>query len=379
MSVDMDYYELLKVDRGADGSTLKSAYRKLAMEYHPDRNPGDAESEAKFKAINEAYDCLKDPQKRAAYDRFGKAAFQNGGGGGGAAGFADAAFQDIGDIFETIFGGAGGFGGGRQQGPARGADLRFDMEITLEDAFHGKDTEIEIDVSVRCTPCEGSGSEPGTGVRVCNVCRGAGKVRAQQGFFVVERTCASCQGRGQVIENPCRNCHGEGRVDEPQKLSVEVPPGVDNGTRIRLSGRGEAGARGAPAGDLYIFLHLKPHDIFERDGTTLFTRAPISFTKAALGGDITIPGLDGEKHEIRIPAGIQSGKQVRQRGAGMPVLRGNGFGDLVVQIDVETPTKLTSRQKELLREFQATETGAETPQSTSFFAKLKEAWDDLTE
>ncbi|GAB5488039.1 MAG: molecular chaperone DnaJ [Parasphingorhabdus sp.] len=385
MAAEMDYYEQLNVTRDADGATLKSSYRKLAMQWHPDKNPGDADAEAKFKAISEAYDVLKDPQKRAAYDQYGHAAFtQNGGNaaGGGQGGFAGAAFNDIGDIFETIFGGGGGGGFGSQQqqrGPARGADLRYDMEISLEDAFHGKETEIEIDVSVACDECDGSGSEPGTGVKRCGTCQGHGKVRAQQGFFVVERTCTSCQGRGEIIESPCHVCYGEGRVDKPQTLEVEIPAGVDTGTRIRLSGKGEAGARGAHPGDLYIFIHLERHDIFEREGTTLFTRAPISFTLAALGGEITIPGLDGEKHEIRIPAGIQSGKQIRQRGAGMPVLRGRGNGDMVIQIEVETPTKLSKEQRLILRQFQETETGDETPNSSGFFGKLKDAWEDLTE
>jgi molecular chaperone DnaJ len=371
----LDYYAQLSVSRDADDATLKSAYRKLAMQYHPDRNPGDAAAEAKFKAISEAYECLKDPQKRAAYDRYGHDAYTqaaSGGGGRPGGGFADAAFSDLGDIFDTIFGGGTGFGGQRR-GPARGADLRYDLEITLEDAFHGKQTEIAIDVSIKCDDCSGSGASPGTGVRRCHQCGGHGKVRAQQGFFVVERPCAACQGRGEVIEEPCRTCYGEGRVDRPRTLAVEIPPGVDSGTRIRLGGKGEAGPRGAPAGDLYIFIHLARHPIFEREGTTLFTRAPISFTTAALGGEIELPGLDGEVHSIRIPPGIQSGKQIRQRGAGMPVLRGNGSGDLVVQIDVETPTRLSSRQKELLREFQATETGKESPESAGFFSKLKDA------
>ncbi len=374
MAVEMDYYSLLSVSRDADGGTLKSAYRKLAMQYHPDRNPGCEESEAKFKAINEAYDCLKDPQKRAAYDRYGHEAYTqaaNGGGGRGG-GFGGGGFEDLGDIFETIFG-QSGFGGGRQRGSRRGADLRYDMEITLEEAFHGTAKQIEIEVSTRCDDCDGSGAEPGTGVRRCHQCGGHGKVRAQQGFFVVERTCAACAGRGEVIESPCRACRGEGRVDRPQKLDVDIPSGVDSGTRIRLSGKGEAGPQGAPSGDLYIFLHIARHAIFEREGTTLFMRAPISFTTASLGGEIEVPGLDGNKHTIRIPAGIQSGKQIRQRGAGMPVLRGRGNGDMVVEIAVETPTRLSAKQKELLREFQATETGEECPDSQGFFGRLKDA------
>lgn len=369
MSVEIDYYELLGVEKTADHGTIKTAYRKLAMQYHPDRNPGSAEAEAKFKAINEAYDCLKDTQKRALYDRYGKAAFQ-GGGAGGAGGAQD--FGDFADIFESFFGG-GGFGGGaRQRGPRRGADLRYDMEIGLEEAFHGKETQIEIEVSVPCDVCDGSGAEDLSEVRTCPTCQGIGKVRAQQGFFVVERACPSCHGRGEVIANPCRACGGEGRLDRPQTLDVTVPPGVDNGTRIRLSGKGEAGPRGAAPGDLYIFLHVREHPIFMREGTTLATRVPVSFTTAALGGQIELPGLDGEVIDLKIPAGIQSGKQLRQRGAGMPVLQGRGRGDMVIQIDVETPTKLSAKQKELLREFQETETGAECPESTGFFSRLKE-------
>jgi molecular chaperone DnaJ len=371
MAVEADFYELLEVERGADEATLKSAYRKLAMRYHPDKNPGCSESEAKFKAISTAYACLSDPQKRAAYDRFGHAAFEQGGMGGG--GQQGNPFSDLGDIFETIFGSAFGGGGGRQQA-RRGADLRYDLEIGLDEAFHGKQAQIEIEISATCEPCTGSGAEPGTGTRRCNLCGGHGKVRAQQGFFMVERTCPTCHGRGEVIEKPCRSCGGEGRVDKAQTLDVTIPPGVDTGTRIRLSGKGEAGPFGAPAGDLYIFVHVRRHPLFERDGTTLITRVPIAFTTAALGGEIEIPGLDGTRHGIDIPAGIQSGKQLRKRGAGMPVLQGRGQGELVIEIMVETPTKLTARQKELLRELQETETGDETPQSKGFFDRIKEVW-----
>ena len=379
MAVEADYYELLEVERTADDKVIKSAFRKLAMKFHPDKNPGCQESEAKFKQINEAYACLSDPQKRAAYDRYGHAAFQQGGAGGpGAGGFGGGDFGDIGDIFETIFGGAFGGGGGRQQS-RRGADLRYDMEVTLEEAFHGKTAEINVEVSQTCDPCKGTGATPGTSARRCNLCGGHGKVRAQQGFFMVERACPNCHGRGEVIEKPCRHCRGEGRVDMPQTLAVDIPAGVDTGTRIRLAGKGEAGPNGAPAGDLYIFLHIARHKVFERDGTTLLTRAPISFTTAALGGEIEIPGLDGSRHAIEIPAGIQSGKQLRKRGAGMPVLQGRGSGDLVVEIQVETPTKLSARQRELLREFQSTETGEECPQSKGFFERIKDAWTDLTE
>ncbi|WP_426255020.1 molecular chaperone DnaJ [Sphingomonas sp. DC2300-3] len=368
MSTTIDYYELLECERNADGATIKSSYRKLAMKYHPDKNAGCKDSEARFKAISEAYDVLKDPQKRAAYDRFGHAAFQNGGGGGGGA-------QDFGgfsDIFESVFGEFmnGGRGGGRQP-QRRGADLRYDMEVTLEEAYHGKATEITVDVSAQCDTCHGTGAKPGTHASTCRHCNGHGKVRAQQGFFVVERACPVCQGSGEIIADPCPDCRGEGRIEKTKTLSVNVPPGVDEGTRIRLSGEGEAGPRGAPPGDLYIFLHVARHPIFEREGTTLFARAPISFTTAALGGTLSIPGLDGARHDIKIPAGIQSGKQLRQRGAGMPVLQGRGQGDLVIQIEVETPTKLSTRQRELLELFRETETGDECPESQGFFAKLK--------
>ena len=374
-ATEIDFYELLEVGRDADDKTLKSAYRRLAMRFHPDKNPGCAESEAKFKAISQAYDCLKDPQKRAAYDRFGHAAFEQGGFGGGAGG--GQGFSDIGDIFESIFG--GGFGGSGRGRARRGADLRYDMEISLDEAFAGKQAEIQIEVSQGCEPCGGSGAEPGTGTRRCTLCGGHGKVRSQQGFFMVERTCPTCHGRGEVIESPCRACRGEGRVDRPSKLEVNIPPGVDSGTRIRLAGKGEAGPNGSASGDLYIFLHVRPHPVFERDGTTLLTRVPITFTTAALGGEIEIPGLDGVSNTITIPAGIQSGKQLHKRGSGMPVLQGRGRGDLVVEIMVETPTNLSARQKELLREFRETETGDETPQSKGFFERIKEAWTDLTE
>ena len=367
MATQIDYYETLGIQRDADGATIKSAYRKLAMQYHPDRNAGCKENESKFKALSEAYDCLKDPQKRAAYDRFGHAAFQQGMGGGAG---GPQGFGDIGDIFETIFGQA--FGGGRQQA-RRGADLRYDMEITLEDAYHGKSTEIAIEVSQPCETCHGSGATPGTGARRCNLCSGHGKVRAKQGFFVVERDCPNCQGRGEVIESPCRACRGEGRMDKAQKLAVDIPAGVDNGTRIRLSGKGEAGPRGAPPGDLYIFVHVRTHALFQRDGTTLLTQVPVSFTTAALGGSIELPGLDGEMVSLEVPAGLQSGEQLRRRGVGMPVLQGRGRGDLVVEVMVETPTRLSKDQRALLEQFRDTETGEECPRSRGFFDKIKSA------
>lgn len=374
MTTHVDYYEILGCSRDADAGTIKSSYRKLAMKYHPDKNGGCKDHEAKFKAVSEAYECLKDPQKRAAYDRYGHAAFQNGGGGGhdGAADFG--AFSDI---FENIFGefmgGAAQQRGGRP-GARRGADLRYDMEISLEEAFHGKSTEITIDVTSACEVCDGSGAKPGTSAKTCSTCGGMGKVRAQQGFFVVERTCPSCHGVGEMIAEPCRACRGEGRVDTTKTLQVNIPAGVDEGTRIRLSGEGEAGMRGAPAGDLYIFLHVARHSIFEREGTTLYARAPISITTAALGGEIDIPNPDGDSYTVKIPAGIQSGREIRHRGAGMPVLQGRGRGDLVVRIEVETPTKLSAKQRELLEAFRETETGEECPQSSGFFDKVKAAF-----
>lgn len=372
MSTEIDYYELLEVERTADDATIKAAYRKLAMKYHPDRNAGCKEHEDKFKSLGEAYDCLKDPQKRAAYDRFGHAAFQQGGPGGFGGGGQD--FSGFSDIFESVFGEfMGGGRGGGQRGPRRGADLRYDMEISLEDAFHGASEDITVDVAAMCDACDGSGAKPGTAAKTCATCAGHGKVRAQQGFFVVERTCPACHGAGQVISDPCKSCRGEGRVEKTKTLTVNIPAGVDEGTRVRLTGEGEAGPRGAPSGDLYIFLHVKRHAIFEREGTTLHANAPISFTTAALGGSITIPGLDGTSHEIKIPAGMQSGREVRQRGAGMPVLQGKGRGDLVVRITVETPTKLTAKQRELLEEFRCLETGDECPEAQTFFQKVKKA------
>jgi len=377
--LDADYYALLQVERSADERTIKSAYRRIAMECHPDRNPGCKDSEARFKAISAAYDCLKDPQKRAAYDRFGHAAFMNGGAGGFGAGGAQD-FGSFSDIFENIFGEfMHGGQADRRSNALRGSDLRYDLEISLEDAYRGKQVDLSIDTSVRCEPCGGAGAKPGTGARRCTMCEGRGQVRASQGFFVVERVCPTCRGVGEIISSPCERCRGEGRAEKRRSLEVRIPAGVDEGTRIRLSGEGEAGVRGGPAGDLYIFVHLARHAVFQRDGTTLFVRCPVSITAAALGGTIEVPGLDRQRHEIRIPPGIQSGKQLRQRGAGMPVLNGRGHGDMVIQVEVETPTRLSARQKELLEEFKKTETGEECPASSSFFRKLKTMWEGLTE
>jgi molecular chaperone DnaJ len=380
MATEIDYYELLEVERGADDATLKSAYRRLAMRWHPDKNPGDAAAEQKFKAINEAYDVLKDPQKRAAYDRFGHSAFKQGGGfgGGGAQDFGGFA-----DIFESVFGEfMGGGGRGRRGGPARGSDLRYDLEMTLEEAYHGRQASLTIDVAATCEPCAGSGAKPGTSARTCTTCGGNGRVGMRQGLFMVERTCPACHGQGQIIADPCDSCGGAGRVEQQKTINVNVPKGVDDGTRIRVAGEGEAGARGGPPGDLYIFVHLKAHDIFKRDGTTLFTVAPLSITMAALGGEIDVPALDKQPTSIKIPAGTQGGKQFRVRGKGMPALNGGGFGDLVIQVEVETPVKLTKRQRELLEEFQTIELaegGRNTPKSQGFFDKLKGVWSELTE
>lgn len=368
--VEQDYYDLLGVSRGADEAAIKAAYRRLAKECHPDRRNGCKESEARFKAINEAYDILKDPQKRAAYDRFGKAAFQNG---GGHDPFGSAGFEGFSDIFSTIF---GDFMDARdaRQNAARGADLRYDLELSLEEAFTGVEKTITVEALTTCGHCHGRGCTKSEQCsRACSTCGGMGKVRAQQGFFVVERGCPTCRGSGEVITDPCANCHGEGRALTQRKLSVRIPAGVDEGTRIRVAGEGEAGVRGAASGDLYLFVHMKRHSIYAREGTTLIADCPISFTAAALGGAISLPGLDGNKVDIKIPAGVQSGEQLRHRGAGMSVLNGRGRGDLVARIMVETPTRISARQKKLLEEFRATETGDECPAAKGFFSRIRDA------
>lgn len=363
---EQDYYELLGVSRAADDATIKSAYRRLAKEHHPDRKGGCKQSEAHFKAINQAYDVLKDPQKRAAYDRFGHAAFQNGGDP-----FADAGFNGFSDIFSTIFGEFMDPRGARQNA-ARGADLRYDLELTLEEAFTGVEKTINIEAQARCEVCHGRGCMRSDDCsRTCQTCGGMGKVRAQQGFFVVERGCPTCRGSGEVITDPCANCQGEGRALIQRKLSVKIPAGVDDGTRIRISGEGESGVRGAAAGDLYLFVHMKRHAIYAREGTSLIAECPVTFTTAALGGSIELPGVDGEPVDIKIPAGVQSGEELRHRGAGMTVLNGRGRGDLVARILVETPTRLSKEQKKLLEEFRATETGDECPAAKSFFGRVR--------
>jgi len=367
--VEQDYYDLLGVSRGSDEAAIKAAYRKLAKECHPDRHNGCSQQAERFKQINEAYDVLKDPQKRAAYDRFGKAAFQNGGGGDP---FGDAGFNGFSDIFSTIFGEFMDPRGARQNA-ARGADLRYDLELTLEEAFTGVEKAVTIEANAKCEVCHGRGcTRTDDCARTCNTCGGMGKVRAQQGFFVVERGCPTCRGSGQVITDPCPNCDGEGRALSHRKLSVKIPAGVDEGTRIRVGGEGEAGVRGASSGDLYLFVHMKRHPIYAREGTTLVADCPVSFTTAALGGSIALPGLDGQTVDIKIPAGIQSGEQLRHRGAGMSVLNGRGRGDLVARILVETPTRLSKEQKKLLEEFAATETGDECPNAKSFFGRVRD-------
>jgi molecular chaperone DnaJ len=372
-----DYYETLGVARSADEKELKSAFRKLAMQFHPDKNPGDADAEHRFKEIGEAYETLKDPQKRAAYDRFGHAAFENGGmngggGFGGAGGFAD--------IFEDIFGEM--MGGGRQRrsgGRERGADLRYNMEITLEEAYTGKTAQIRVPTSITCDECSGSGAKLGTQPVTCNTCGGSGRVRAAQGFFSIERTCPTCHGRGQIIKDPCPKCSGQGRIIEERALSVNIPAGIEDGTRIRLTGEGEAGLRGGPSGDLYIFLSLKPHEFFQRDGADLYCKVPISMTTAALGGQFEVATLDGTQTRVKIPDGTQNAKQFRLKGKGMPVLRQPAMGDLYIQIAIETPQNLNKRQRELLEEFERISSQDNSPQSSGFFARMKDFFEGLSE
>ncbi len=361
------YYEVLEVERTADDGQLKAAFRKLAMKWHPDRNPGDKSCEPKFKEINEAYEILKDPDKRAAYDRFGHQAFEQGQGGAGFSADFGSAFSDL---FEGIFGMAGGRA--RRDGRERGADLRYQMEISLEEAFSGKTAQVRLPTSISCTDCSGSGAKAGSRPKTCPHCGGAGRIRHAQGFFTLERTCAGCQGRGQVIDDPCPSCSGSGRVTRERTLSVNIPPGVEDGTRIRLAGEGEAGVRGGPAGDLYIFLSLGAHAFFQREGADLHCRVPISMVQAALGGEFEAPTIDGGKTRVKVPEGTQSGRRFRLHGKGMPVLRSRQVGDMYVQIVVETPQKLTKKQRELLTEFERLSSRDTHPESAGFFGKVKE-------
>ena len=372
-----DYYETLGVGKSADEKELKAAFRRLAMQFHPDKNPGDASCEHRFKEIGEAYECLKDPQKRAAYDRFGHAAFEQGGMNGGGHGFAAGGFADI---FEDIFGDM--MGGARRRsagGRERGADLRYNMEISLEEAFTGKTAQIRVPASLSCTDCSGSGAKPGTQPVTCTTCGGHGKVRAQQGFFSIERTCPSCQGRGQTIKEPCPKCSGQGRVVEERSLSVNIPAGIEDGTRIRLANEGEAGLRGGPNGDLYIFLSIKPHEFFQRDGADLYCKVPISMTTAALGGAFEVTTLDGTQTRVKVPEGTQNGRQFRLKGKGMPVLRQPQVGDLYIQTAVETPQSLSKRQRELLEEFDKLSSKENSPQSAGFFSRMKDFFESFSE
>lgn len=369
---ERSYYDVLGVSKDADEKALKSAFRKKAMEYHPDRNPGCNVSEGKFKELSEAYETLCDPQKRAIYDRFGKAGLN--GAAGGAHARPEDIFRDVfGDVFSEFFGGQRQARGG----PARGADLRYDYEISLEEAFHGKQAEITVPATERCEACTGSGAEPGTQPEGCTACNGHGRVRVQQGFFTMERTCGRCQGTGSVIKTPCRTCSGRGAVRRDRTLSINIPAGIEDGQRIRLAGEGEPGARNGPKGDLYIFVSVKEHEIFERDGQTLFARTPVAMCTAALGGEIEMPTIDGGRMRVSIPEGAQTGKRMRLKGKGMPTLRGGGNGDLVVELFVETPSSLSPKQKELLRQFQAEccPSGKCHPESAGFFTRVKKFFD----
>lgn len=372
----LDYYATLGVARGAAVEDIKRAYRKLAMQHHPDRNPGDQVAEHKFKEINAAYDVLKDDQKRAAYDRFGHAAFENG--GGRSNGFDFGFGGGFADIFDEMF---GEFMSGRRGGPqqaARGADLRYNLEITLEEAFAGKQAKIRVPTLAPCEGCEGSGSAKGASRGACATCHGGGRVRASQGFFTIERTCPTCQGAGEVVDKPCRVCEGAGRLRKERALSVTIPPGVEDGTRIRLAGEGEAGLRAAPAGDLYIFLSIAPHSVFQRDGAHIFCKVPIPMTTATLGGVVEVPTVEGSRARLTIPPGTQTATQFRLKGKGMTVLRSTARGDMYVQAQIETPVNLSRRQHELLREFEKSGQGqSHSPESEGFFARVGELWQEL--
>ncbi|MGQ0286042.1 molecular chaperone DnaJ [Pasteurellaceae bacterium 22721_9_1] len=372
-----DYYELLEVDRGADEKTIKRAYKKLAMKYHPDRTKGDKALEEKFKEIQEAYEILSDKEKRAAYDQYGHAAFEQGGfGGAGGFGGGFSGFSGFGgfeDIFSEMFGG----GSGRQR-VVRGDDLRYDIEITLEEAVKGVTKDIQIRTLVHCDHCDGSGAEKGSKVETCPTCHGSGRVRRQQGFFMTETTCPTCHGRGKKIEKTCKKCHGDGRVHKTENLSVKIPAGVDTGNQLRLAGKGAAGENGAPAGDLYVVIHVQDHHIFERDGNNLYCEVPISFTQAALGGEIDVPTLDG-RVKLKIPEGTQSGKMFRMRGKGISAMRTGYSGDLICKVIIETPVSLNEEQKELLLQLEKSLEGqnAQRPKSSNFFDGVKKFFDNL--
>jgi molecular chaperone DnaJ len=377
-----DYYDVLGIAKGASADEIKKGYRKKAKELHPDRNADNPKAEEQFKEANEAHEVLKDPEKKAAYDRYGHAAFEGGVGGGGGRpggggqGDFSSAFSDV---FDDLFGdfmGGGQRGGGGRNRAARGSDLRFNMRVTLEESFSGLQKTINVPTAVNCTSCEGTGADGGAEPTNCPTCSGMGKVRAQQGFFTVERTCPTCSGMGQIIKNPCKSCSGQGRVEKERALSVNIPAGVETGTRIRLSGEGEAGMRGGPSGDLYIFIEVSKHKLFEREGVNLFCNVPVSMASAALGGDIEVPTIDGGRSRVKIPAGSQSGRQMRLRSKGMPALRGGGAGDMFIELAVETPVNLTSRQKELLKEFEDLSED-NNPESKTFFSSVKSFWDGM--
>ncbi|MFA5582104.1 MAG: molecular chaperone DnaJ [Paracoccaceae bacterium] len=372
-----DYYEVLGLRKGASAEEIKKGFRTKAKELHPDRNADNPDAEAQFKEANEAYDVLKDPDKKAAYDRYGHAAFDGGFGGGNGRARGNADFSSaFSDVFDDLFGDfMGGRGGGRTRA-MRGSDLRYNLRVTLEEAYSGIQKAINVPTSVACGACSGTGGEAGAEPQTCPTCSGMGKVRAQQGFFTVERTCPTCGGMGQTIKNPCTACGGAGRVEKDRSLSVNIPAGVETGTRIRLAGEGEAGVRGGPAGDLYIFIEVAEHNLFQRDGVHLYCHVPVSMTSAALGGDIEVPTIDGGRSRVKIPAGSQSGRQMRLRGKGMPALRGGGVGDMLIELAVETPVNLSARQKELLREFEKLGEN-NNPASKSFFGKVKNFWDDI--
>ena len=375
-----DYYDVLGLSKGASAEEIKKAYRQKAKELHPDRNADNPDAENLFKEANEAYDVLKDAEKKAAYDRYGHAAFEGGMGGGGRPGGFGGGNADFAsafsDVFDDLFGDFMGGGRGGRQRAARGSDLRYNLRVTLEEAYSGLQKTINVPTSVQCDNCNGSGAEGGAEPTACPTCSGMGKVRATQGFFTVERTCPTCSGLGQIIKNPCNTCSGNGRVQKERALSVNIPAGVETGTRIRLAGEGEAGMRGGPPGDLYIFIEVTPHKIFERDSTNLHCRVPVSMTAASLGGDIEVPTIDGGRSRVKIPEGSQSGRQMRLRGKGMPALRGGPAGDMFIELAVETPVNLTSRQKELLREFAALSED-NNPESKSFFSSVRNFWDSM--
>lgn len=385
-----DFYKTLGVEESANADEIKKAYRKLAMKYHPDQNKDNPEAEEKFKSINEAYDVLKDEQKRAAYDRFGESAFDGSMGGGGGhpggmgGGFGGGGFSDIfEDMFGDFMGGRGG-GGRANTGPARGSDLQYTFDMTLEEAYHGKDAKIKIPVNDECDACDGTGAEKGSAPETCSTCGGAGRVRAQQGFFTIERTCPTCQGQGTIIKNPCKKCGGAGRVRTSKSLKVNIPSGVETGRRIRLTGEGEAGLRGGPRGDLYVMINVKPHKLFQRDGANLYCRVPITITRAALGGEIEVPTIEGTRAKVKIPAGTQTGQQFRLRGKGMSMIRSDARGDMYIEIFVETPVNLNKKQQELLRDLDSTMSDGKSanknsPESSGFFKKIREFWDDLSE